>query len=51
MAEVIEITDTVDMSPDIVRVLGDRAKRISDILNVFEGITDQTNLLALNAAI
>jgi len=51
MAEVKEIADTVGMSVDIVRVLGDRSKHIGDIVNVIEDIADQTNLLALNAAI
>jgi methyl-accepting chemotaxis protein len=51
IAEVNEIATTVDMSADIVRVLGDRAKHIGDIVNVIEDIADQTNLLALNAAI
>ena len=51
MAEVKEIADTVDMSADIVRTLGDRSKHIGDIVNAIEDIADQTNLLALNAAI
>jgi len=51
MAEVKEIADTVEMSADIVRILGDQSKNIGDIVNVIEDIADQTNLLALNAAI
>jgi methyl-accepting chemotaxis protein len=51
MAEVKEIADTVDMSADIVRTLGDRSTHIGDIVNAIEDIADQTNLLALNAAI
>jgi len=51
MAEVKEIADTVDMSADIVRSLGDRSTHIGDIVNAIEDIADQTNLLALNAAI
>lgn len=51
IAEVKEIAETVDMSAEIVRILGDRSGRIGDIVNVIEDIADQTNLLALNAAI
>jgi methyl-accepting chemotaxis protein len=51
MAEVKEIADTVGMSADIVRVLGNQAKHIGDTVNVIEDVADQTNLLALNAAI
>lgn len=49
--EVQEISATVEDLAIIMTALGDRSKRIGEIVSVIKDIADQTNLLALNAAI
>ena len=45
------IAETVTLSAQVVKTLGERSKQIGDIILVINDIADQTNLLALNAAI
>ena len=51
VAEVKEIASTVNESSQFVHSLGERSKKIGEIVGVINDIADQTNLLALNAAI
>jgi len=45
------IIDSVESVADRMKVLGNRSKEISKIVNTITEISEQTNLLALNAAI
>lgn len=45
------IENSVELTADTVKVLGDNSKEISGIVDTIVAIADQTNLLALNAAI
>lgn len=45
------IHQSVNKSSQVVQLLANRSKEISEISNIITGISDQTNLLALNAAI
>ena len=49
--EVQGIAKTVSDLSSVMVSLGDRSKKIGDIISVIKDIADQTNLLALNAAI
>lgn len=45
------INDSIMMSSEMMRVLGERADSIGKIVEVIDDLADQSNLLALNAAI
>lgn len=45
------ISQTVNQSAELVKILGSRSEEIGNILGIITGIASQTNLLALNAAI
>ncbi|MDH7577765.1 MAG: methyl-accepting chemotaxis protein [Bacillota bacterium] len=45
------INESVNLSAQTVKILGQRSQEIGQIVSVITGIADQTNLLALNAAI
>ena len=45
------INSSIQMSSEMIRVLGERADNIGKIVEVIDDLADQTNLLALNAAI
>ncbi|MEI7613576.1 MAG: methyl-accepting chemotaxis protein [Betaproteobacteria bacterium] len=49
--EMQHISSSVSQTAQVVRLLGERSKEISSIVNTIREIADQTNLLALNAAI
>lgn len=50
-AKMEKIQTSVNHSADVVKELGERSKRIGEIVDVITNIAEQTNLLALNAAI
>ncbi|WP_313953404.1 methyl-accepting chemotaxis protein [Accumulibacter sp.] len=51
-ASVVEaLANDVQATADSIRLLGERSREISSIVNVIREVADQTNLLALNAAI
>jgi len=49
--EMRKIANTVQVTSDTIKNLGEQSTRISSIVRVINEIADQTNLLALNAAI
>lgn len=49
--QMTQIEETVNVSAEVVTVLGERSKEIGQIVDAISGIAGQTNLLALNAAI
>lgn len=51
VVEMNKIANSVGQSSQVIRELGDRSQKISDIIKVIKEIAEQTNLLALNAAI
>lgn len=45
------VATEVEKASGVINKLGEKSKRISNVLNVIQEISEQTNLLALNAAI
>jgi len=51
VGEMVNVSDAVQQSSNLVQQLGRHSDQISNIVSVIKEIADQTNLLALNAAI
>jgi methyl-accepting chemotaxis protein len=49
--EINDISNTTRQTAEAIRNLGEKSKKINEIVTLINAISDQTNLLALNAAI
>ena len=49
--KLIGIKDIISKSSELIKQLGSKNRKITEMTNVIKGIAEQTNLLALNAAI